>query len=258
MKGLCKWLSVCLLLMGLLFTIGGCSSESSTLKVGIAPGFAPFEMKDSKTGGYIGFDIDLVKEIGKRINKKIRFVEMGFDGLFPALQNGRVDLIISGITINKKRKKIASFSRPYFRSGLTVMVKRDCRDVDSFADLHGKKVGVQFNTTSATAVKKLQYVKVKQYQDPTDMYNGLIKNEVDAVVNDMPVNRAYLNNGGNRTAKIAGAVFKIEYYGIAVRLKQTKLITAINRQLENMFKDGSYRKIHGKWFGRGVVWDGKI
>ena len=101
--------------------VGGCGSSSTTtsnkkLIVGTNATFVPFEFKDDKTQDYAGFDIDLIRAIGKRINKDVELKNVAFDALIPALNTHDIDVAASGMTITKARSEKVLFSSPYYEN----------------------------------------------------------------------------------------------------------------------------------------------
>ena len=141
----------------------GSGSSAKVLKVGSSIDFAPFEFQDEGQKEYQGFDMDLIRAIGKEMGYEVEIQNIGFDGLIPAMQAKNIDVIISGMTINDERKENVLFSDPYYQSGLTMVVRSDEQAIKSFQDLKGHKVAVQIGTTSAEAVKKLGGVEVKEH-----------------------------------------------------------------------------------------------
>ena len=105
--------------------VGGCGSSSTTtsnnkLIVGTNATFVPFEFKDDKTQDYAGFDIDLIRAIGKRINKDVELKNVAFDALIPALNTHDIDVAASGMTITKARSEKVLFSSPYYENALAI------------------------------------------------------------------------------------------------------------------------------------------
>ena len=195
----------------------GSGSSAKVLKVGSSIDFAPFEFQDEGQKEYQGFDMDLIRAIGKEMGYEVEIQNIGFDGLIPAMQAKNIDVIISGMTINDERKENVLFSDPYYQSGLTMVVRSDEQAIKSFQDLKGHKVAVQIGTTSAEAVKKLGGVEVKELNTPADCFMELKGNGVDAVVNDRPVNDYYITKSGETGVKALEEKLTAEDYGIAWR-----------------------------------------
>ncbi len=212
------------------------SSGAKTLKVGSSVDFAPFEFQDEGQAEYQGFDMDLIRAIGKEMGYDVEISNIGFDGLIPALQAKNVDVLITGMTINDERKQSVDFSDPYYQSGLTIVVRENEENIKSFDDLKGKRIAVQIGTTSAKETKVIPGAELK---------NG----GVDAVVNDRPVNDYFIHSSQQTGVKTLPDRLTSEDYGIAVAKGNTELLTKINDALKKLKDNGEYDKIFAKWFG---------
>src|SRR5699024_6125145 len=152
-----------LLLVGLMATFAACGGETTdeggdaaneggeeattaldkdTLVVGTSADFPPFENVDVN-GDIVGFDIDLINEIGKELGKEIQIENMDFDGLVGAVQTDKIDMAISGMTDNADRRKNVNFSDSYYEASQAILVREDVADVASMDDLSEKIVGSQ-------------------------------------------------------------------------------------------------------------------
>ncbi|MDQ0204552.1 basic amino acid ABC transporter substrate-binding protein [Pectinatus haikarae] len=225
------------------------SSTAKTLKIGSSADFAPFEFQGADSNEYQGFDMDLIRAIGKEMGTDVEINNIAFDGLIPALQSGNIDIAISGMSITDERKQQVGFSDPYYDSGLTIAVKADNNDINSFADLKGKKIAVQIGTTGAEEAKKIPDAQVKEMNSSADTFLELKAGNVDAVVNDKPVNDYYMVKNSDNTVKRVGEKLTSESYGIAVKKDNTKLVGELNAALKKLKENGEYNKIYKKWFG---------
>lgn len=244
-----------ILALGLLMT--GCGGEKKTeqkvLRVGTEPTFAPFEFQKEGSKEYTGFDMDLARAIGKKMGMKVEIVSMGFDGLIPALNAGNIDAVAAGMTITPERAKSVKFSEPYYKSGLSIMVRKDNNNITSMEVLKGKKIAVQIGTTGAMEAHKIADAKVVEFNTNTEAALELKNGGVDAVVNDLPVVAYFLQQGGGKDfAKIVGKVVTAEEYAIAVKKDNVKLAGEINKALAELKKNGEYDKIYKTWFGEQV------
>lgn len=238
--------------------VAGCGSQTkqaqpSTAKVlrsGAETTFPPFEFEDEKSKEYTGFDIELIKAIGKQMGYEVKIASLGFDALIPALDAGQIDVITSAMTITEDRAKKVNFSNPYYQSGLSIVVKKDNTTIKGFNDLLGKRIAVQIGTTGSETAKTIKDAKVRDFNSATEAYMELKAGGVDAVVNDLPVNQYYLAKGGDKDAKIVGEVLNSESYGIAVSKKNPELTAKINKALDELKANGEYGKIYEKWFGK--------
>ncbi|BBB91718.1 MAG TPA: basic amino acid ABC transporter substrate-binding protein [Methylomusa anaerophila] len=225
-------------------------SAAKTLKVGSDTAFAPFEVQDEKTKEYVGFDMDLIKALGKQMGIPVEVQSMNFDGLIPALEAGNIDMVISAMTITPERAQKVNFSKPYYKSGLSMVVKSDNNTLKSFKDLEGKRIAVQIGTTGADEAKKIKDAKIREFNTAPEAFLELKAGGVDAVVNDLPVNEYYIAQAGGKDAKIVGEPLTSEDYGIATAKKNTELGNKINKALDELKQNGEYEKIYIKWFGK--------
>lgn len=245
---------ITLLVAGMLIIslgLTGCGNQqkSAVLKVGTEPSFAPFEFQDEKSKEYVGFDMDLIRALAKQMGTEIQIQSMGFDALIPALEANTIDVAISGMTINEERAKKVNFSKPYYKSGLAIIVKSDNNTIKSFNDLEGKNIAVQIGTSSASEARKLKNAKIREFNTPPETFMELKAGGVDAVINDKPVNDYYIKQAGSADAKQVGEPLTSEDYGIAVAKKNTELAAKLDKALEELKKSGEYDKIYEKWFG---------
>lgn len=236
--------------------LAGCGGSQQSqqakkvLKMGAETTFPPFEFQDEKTKEYTGFDVDLMKAIGKQMGYDVQVASMGFDGLIPALESGQIDVIVSAMSITEERTKKINFSKPYYKSGLSIVVKNDNNTIKGIKDLEGKRIAVQIGTTGAEEAKKIKGATVREFNSPSEAYMELKAGGADAVLNDLPVNEYYLAKGGSKDAKQVGEVLNSENYGIAVAKKNTELVEKINKALGELKANGEYEKIYVKWFGK--------
>lgn len=240
-----------------LSAVAGCGSSekkadsSKVLRIGTEATFAPFEFEDET--GYTGFDMDLIRAIAEKMGRKAEIVNMGFDGLIPALNAGNIDVAIAGMTITPEREKHVNFSVPYYKSGLKVMVKKDEKNIKGIEDLVGKRIAVQIGTTGAMAAKKVKDAKVTSFNANTEAALELKNGGVDAVIQDLPVAGFFLKNGGGDAyAKMVGKTLSAENYGIAVKKGNAELTKEIGDAMTELVKSGEYKKIYVKWFGEEV------
>lgn len=236
--------------------LSGCGQKAATpstskvLKIGAEMTFPPFEFQEEGNKEYVGFDMDLARAVAKQMGCEPQIQNIGFDGLIPALEAGNIDIVVSGMSITEERKNKVTFSKPYYKSGLSIVVKNDNTTIKNFKDLEGKTIAVQIGTTGAAEAKKIKDAKVREYNSNSEAYMELKIGGVDAVVNDLPVNEYYMAKSGDKNAKILSEVMNAEEYGMAVIKKNTELAGKVNNALDELKKNGEYEKIYMKWFGK--------
>ncbi len=208
--------------------------------------FPPFEFQQA--GQLTGFDIDLMRAIGKEADLNIDFRNLPFDGIIPALQARTVEAAISGMTITAERAQAISFSRPYFRAGLAIAVREDNKTIKNFEDLKGKRIAVQIGTTGALEATKIPGATVSQFDSAALALQELINGRVEAVVNDKPVTLYAIKQAGLRGVKVVGELLTEEFYGIALP-KNSPYLQLINDALGRVIESGRYDAIFRQWFG---------
>jgi len=216
------------------------------LVVGMDAAYKPFEYQD-KNGEIVGFDVDVLKEVAKKLDIKLDLQNTSFDGIIPGLQAKKYDLIMSAMTITEERKKAVNFSDPYFNAGQVIAAMGDNSSVKGVKDLEDKIVAVQLGTTGDLKVSEMEGVKeIKRFDTIPEAFIALQNGQVEAVVNDLPVTAAYIKE--HPEVKIVGEPFTTEYYGIAFRKEDTELKEKINEALAELKQDGTYDEIYAKWF----------
>jgi glutamine transport system substrate-binding protein len=243
-----KWLKTVGASLALTVAAGTVSAE--TLRVVTDPSFVPFEMMDQETGEMIGFDMDIIREVGKRAGFDIDLNTMDFNGIIPALQTGNVDIAIAGITITEEREKIVDFSDPYYDSGLRILVRLSDDSVTEFSDLEGKKIGTKIGSTSYNYLTKTldEDGGVTPYPGSADMYMALMSRAIDAVFYDAPNVGYFARTKGEGKVKTIGPLYEGQQYGIALK-DGSEWVDEVNAALASMKEDGTYKTIYEKWFG---------
>ena len=222
-------------------------AQQKTLNVGANIGNVPWEFQDA-SGANVGFEIDLVTEIAKRLGNKINIVNTPFNGLFAAVQSGRIDLAISSITITKKRLETVSFAQPYYDSDQSLTVASGST-LKALTDFKGKTIGVDTGSTGAmyAAQRAAQYgYTVREYTGLNPAMLDLKSGRIDGYVSDIPALLYYAKVTGG--VKVVQRLTTGEQYGIMFA-KNSSLATQFNNQINLMKKDGSLSDLHQKWFG---------
>jgi len=255
MKKLIRIGLVLSMVAALMFAVTACGGSSASIKgktltAAMEPTFPPFDTTNDK-GDLDGFDVDMVNAIAKDQGFKVKWKNMEFDGLISALKSNNIDIVASGLTITKERQKQVDFSDSYYDSGLTVAVANDNSDIKGIDSLSKSTiVGVQIGTSGAKkaeALKKKGQIKtVKTYNGLDVAFQDLQNGTVDAVINDLPVTKAYIEKQPDKI-KIVGDTIDAESYGIAVNKDNSELKDMINAGLKDIKDNGTYDKLFKKW-----------
>ena len=223
--------------------------------VGLDDTFAPMGFR-GENGEIVGFDIDLAKEAAKRMGVKVKFKPCDWDGIIFELRSKKIDMVWNGMTITENRKKQIGFSKSYF-SGEQIIITKSGSDIKEIADLSGKTVGVQLGSSSYFALEKnpvFPSVKdIRKYGSNVEALLDLEAGRTQAIVIDSMVGKYYVAKKERKEKKeifsVVNDPLAIEYTGIGIRKEDTTLITEIDRVLDEIQNDGTYKKIYEKWFG---------
>jgi polar amino acid transport system substrate-binding protein len=241
-----------LMLAALILGAVSCAKKEPT-KITIATDatWPPMEMVDANKD-IVGFDIDLMNAAAKAGGFTVEFKNTAWDGIFAGLDNGKYDAVMSSVTITDDRKKTMDFSLPYINAGQILVVKSTLSGVTTLDDLKGKTVGAQIGTTGAFEIDKVKVankITEKTYDDIGLAIADLANGRIDAVVCDTPVAAQYAlqNDQYKGKLKIVGQPFTEEYYGVAVKKGNAKVLDVINAGLKKVLDAGANKAIQDKW-----------
>jgi len=209
--------------------------------------YPPFETKENEQ--IVGFDVEVGNEIAREMGVKVRWVDLEWAGVLGALESGKADLVMAGVTITEERKKKGYlFSRPYFLSGQIMVRRKGDSSIQRPEDLKKKRVSVQAETTGQFAVERLGIPKEKMFRFDQVM-DGLLdvrNGKSDATVGDLPTLQAILRKGYPEL-ELVPPVFVKENLGIVVWRTHPELMAVVNRALDKMMVDGRYARIYQRW-----------
>lgn len=240
-----------LMLAVLLLGVVSCAKKEPT-KITIASDatFPPMEMVDTNKN-IVGFDIDLMNAAAKAGGFTVEFKNTAWDGIFAGLDNGKYDAVMSSVTITDERKKTMDFSMPYINAGQILTVRADT-NATTLADLKGKTVGAQIGTTGAFEIDKVKAadkITEKTYDEIGLAFEDLSNGRIDGVVVDNPTAASYAlqNDKYKGKLKTVGTPFTEEYYGVAVKKGNAKVLDVINAGLKKVIDAGGTKAIEDKW-----------
>jgi ABC-type amino acid transport substrate-binding protein len=226
------------------------SSAADELTFGVDPTYRPLAFYDeNKT--LVGFDIDLAREMAKRMGATPKWETMSFDGLIPALQAKRID-IEAELSVRPQRKEQVDFSTPFFSQSLTPVVQASRQNFSpkDLNDLKPDRIGVTSGTSADLLFANQQGFNLTRYNTTLDAFRDLILNRIDVVVVDSLTAGYQVKNtfpGQLRVAKIA--LSTRTDVASAVRKGNSELLARLNKAIETMKSDGSLDAIVKKWFG---------
>ncbi|PKH37511.1 polar amino acid transport system substrate-binding protein [Nocardioides alpinus] len=211
--------------------------------------YAPFEFEEN--GKPTGFDIDLIQKVADGLDVDLDVVDVAFDDITSgtSLNTDACDVAISAMTITGERARVLDFSSPYFDAKQALITPRGS-GLDEIAELAGKRVGVQKDTTGETYLSDFapETTQVIAYDDAAGLQDALAAGDLDAAMLDNTVSGQFV--GDNPSLKLAREFDTGEQYGMAVKKDgNIPLLREINGTLAGLREDGTYDKIFSKYFG---------
>lgn len=219
--------------------------KSGVMTVGFCASYPPFESrKDAQN--YEGFDVDLAKALTKKLGVKVKFVDSEWQGLIPGLGKGDYDVLITCMAASETRGKQVTFSKPYYKMGSIVLVKKTNQSIKGKDNLAGKVVGVQLGTADEMSATKIKGIKeLKRYNNPPEVVMDLKSGRIDAAVMGYVYSLDLLKK--EKDLKMVGKQFDtLDIVMVSGKNSQT-LISKLNKALEEIKADGTYGKIEAKW-----------
>ena len=219
------------------------------IKMGVSADFPPFESYADDAVTFVGFDIDLMQEICNRLGMELQIQDMNFDAIVAAVQTGKLDVGVSGITITDERKESVAFSDPYFVASQSILVQKDS-PITSYEDLVNGDytAGVQLGTTGDIMASEKISGRVSQYEKYGDAIAALLAGKNDCMVLDTGVADAFAAANDLVVVGTFGEATDSENYGIAIAKENTELLEKVNGALAEMKEDGFIDELTAKYF----------
>ena len=251
-----KFVATVLAAASLIGVFAGCSAQTGSKKfvVGFDSEFPPMGFVDDQ-GNYVGFDLDLAQEAAKRMGREYVAQPIAWDSKDQELASGNIDCIWNGFTISGREDKY-TWSEAYMSNDQVVVVRNDS-DIASLADLAGKKVVVQKDSSGLAALEEntdltSTFAELIQVDTYLNAMMELESGSVDAIVMDEIVARYEIQTSGKAFTVLDEAVAS-EEYGVGFLLGNNELRDEVQKTLEEMAADGTLAQISSKWFGSDVT-----
>ena len=251
MKKLTAILLSALLLLSTAACSGGSNGmtiEEGKLIMSTNAEFPPYEMT-TDDGGYAGIDIEIAQAIAKKLGLELVIDDMDFDGALMAVQKGKSDMVMAGVTVNEKRLKVMDFSNSY-ATGVQVVIVKEGSDV-TMDNLGDKMIGTQRGTTgyiyASDTPENGGYGEdhVVAYDSGITAIQALMNGQVDAVIIDNAPAQEFVN--ANPGLTILEGEWTTEDYAIGFAKGNTELVEAVNKALSELIADGTVQKIIDKY-----------
>ena len=233
-------------------------AAGGTLIVGFDQDFPPMGFVGDN-GEYTGFDLNLAKEVASRLGLEYKAQPIAWDSKDMELESGNIDCIWNGFTITGREDDYI-WTTPYMANKQVFVVANDS-DINSQADLAGKVVEVQADSSAEAALKENQdlantFGQLLTTPDYNTAFMDLEQGAVDAVAMDVIV-AGYQIKQRNADFKILDDSLSEEEYGVGFKKGNTELRDKVQGALEEMAADGTLAKISDEWFGEDVTTIGK-
>ena len=260
-----------LLLLSMMVVLAACGASSDTKKesgsktstweniqkkgeivVATSGTLYPASFHDSESKELTGYEVEIMNELGKRLNLEIKYVEMGLDGMLTSLNSGQADLAVNDIEITPEREEKFTFSEPYkYSFGTAIVRKSDHSGIESLEDLKGKKAA-----GAATSV----YMQVGRDHGAEEVIYDNVTNDV--YLRDVSIGRTDVILNDYYLQKLALAAFPefeimihpdIKYHpnvqAIIMKKDNDELLKQVNTVLADMHADGTISELSKKFFG---------
>ena len=234
------------------------TTDGGTLIVGFDQDFPPMGFVGDD-GEYTGFDLELAQEVAKRLGLEYKAQPIAWDSKDMELESGNIDCIWNGFTMTG-REDDYTWTEPYMANQQVFVVANDS-DINSQADLAGKIVEVQADSSAEAALKEAPeltatFKELLTTADYNTAFMDLEQGAVDAIAMDVIV-AGYQIQQRNADFKILDDSLSAEEYGVGFKKGNTELRDKVQSTLEEMAEDGTLQEVSEKWFGKDVTTIGK-
>jgi polar amino acid transport system substrate-binding protein len=221
------------------------SAHDDILIVGTNSEYAPYSFMQDNT--VVGFDIDLINEVAKRMNKKIELRDMAFDALIPALQIGSIQVIGAGLTPTPDRALRIYFTKPYIHGDPLLIISPASNPLTTLDQLKGKKVAVNEGFTADYYMAKVEGPELVRYAAPIESFMALENKSVDAFVAARSSIKSFIDHYGKEKFSLAEIPTTGDEYAIAISKKYPELLEPIQKALDEIAADGTLEMLKKKW-----------
>ncbi|AXH10643.1 amino acid ABC transporter substrate-binding protein [Malaciobacter halophilus] len=227
--------------------------QRGELRVGLDPGYMPFEMKDKK-GRIIGYDVDMARKMARDMGVKLKIIPTSFDGIIGGLLSEKFDIIISGMTITQKRNLKVNFATPYVIIGQTILMKKEHKGkIKSYKDLDKKGFVISTRTGvtgEIVARKFFKDAKIITFETEADAVSEVLNGKADAFIYDQPYNVLFMSNKGKGRLVHLDKPLTYEPLGFAIRKGDPDFLNWLNNFMRQIKEDkllDFHQKLYEKW-----------
>ncbi len=242
----CIAFSSLLLLSGCFESTGSYEATEKILIVGTESNFPPFSFKENDE--LVGFDIDIIKEVAKRLGRQIEFKDMSFEALIPQAQLGNIPVIAAGMTPTKEREKMVSFTEPYIKGDPLFIVTLAGKSVHNFDELkQGKKVVVNQGYTADFYMSSIEGPELIRLETPAEAFLALQQGRADAFVTARNTLTPFFKKHDPKDYELKLLPETDESTALIVSKEYPELLAEIQAILNRMIQDGTMAALKQKW-----------
>ncbi|MDD4716055.1 MAG: transporter substrate-binding domain-containing protein [Oscillospiraceae bacterium] len=219
------------------------AGPGGTLVMATNAEFPPYEYYEG--GKIVGIDAEIAQKIADKLGMKLSIEDMAFDSIVAAVQTGKANIGMAGMSVTDDRKANVDFTDSYATTKQVIIVTGDSK-ITNKDGLKDKAIGVQQSTTGDICVTDdFGDSAVQRFNKGADAVQALKQGKVDAVVIDNEPAKVFVQQ--NKGLKILSSEYKIEEYAIVVKKGNTQLRDQVNNALKELIADGTVKSIIGKY-----------
>ncbi len=219
-----------------------------TLVVGISPDYPPYAQIDLETGAIVGLEVDVIREVARRLHKKLHIKDMPFNSLIIELLSGQIDIIAAGLSPSEERKKTILFSHAYIDTDNNVVIsKKSNPEITKIEDLFDKHVAVNIGYTADTFLSKYPEIALVRLKTPADGFMALQSDSVEAFAIAESIYKKFLEGQEDHNYQIFELPGSSDACALAFTKNNTQLQAEIDPVLDAMTEDGTMLAIQKKW-----------
>ncbi len=231
--------------------------EQGYFFLGLDDSFPPMGYRDDNNE-IVGFDIDLAREVAKRMGVEVRLQPVVWETVTQELNKGTIDVIWNGCTINEERLAVIDFTKPYMDNKQVVVVLKDS-PYQTLEDLSGKKLAIQQGSSAEAALDanaqfKDSLSEIVKFEDNAKAFLDLDSERVDCVAVDVCVYGYYFQQFPDKYRMIEASLGD-EQFGVGVRKADDAFTAELQKAIDAVYADGTAGEISKKWFGEDIVSD---
>ena len=238
------------LVLALAMTLSFTAALAETLTMATNASFPPYEYYDGEA--IVGIDVDICAAIAEKLGMEFEVADMDFDAIIGAVQSGKADVGMAGMTVTEERAMLINFSSSYATGIQSVIVKEDSPITsvdDLFVEGNNYKIGVQLSTTgdlySTWDLEDAGLATINRYPNGNDATMALIADKVDCVIIDNEPAKAYV--AANEGLKVLETAYAVENYAACIAKNNTELLEKFDGALVELINDGTVAQIIGKY-----------